>query len=194
MSRVDAGRGRAGCTIESMRVAVVVVAALLLGSTNPRRVEVTAENVHSLYKSFDRLTAEPMSVSPELSAQCMSILQKRRAPEAEPSNPHANALVHVYSHAVDPSVFASPERRFPVGTIVVKEKLASDLTAEGVGGMQKMEPGYDPEGGDWLYFYGSRSAGFTSGRLENCRSCHLGARASDFVYFVSGHEPADQAR
>ena len=177
-----------------MRVAVVVAATLFLGSTTPRRVEVTAENVHSLYKSFDRLTAEPMSVSPTLSEQCVRFGPKPRTPKAEPSNPHANALVHVYSHGVDPSVFASPERRFPVGTIVVKEKLASDLTAEGVGGMQKMEPGYDPEGGDWLYFYGSRSTGFTSGRLENCRSCHLGARASDFVYFVSSHESADQAR
>ena len=176
-----------------MRAALVVAAALLLAPTTVERVEVTGANVRSIYKSFDRLTAEPMEVSAAISVLCAPDLGGRAA-EVERSGPHAEALVHLYSHGVAPSVFASPERHFPVGAIVVKEKLASDLTATGVGGMEKMEPGYDPEGGDWRYFYSSRSSGFTSGRLDNCRSCHLRAKESDFVYFVGSHDAAGQTR
>ena len=175
-----------------MRAALVVAAALLLAPTIVERVEVTGENVRSIYKSFDRLTAEPMEVSAQLSVLCAPMFGRER--EVERAGPHAQALVHVYSHGVAASIFDSPERQFPVGTIVVKEKLAPDLTATGVGGMQKMEPGYDPEGGDWLYFYGSRSSGFTSGRLDTCRSCHLRAKESDFVYFVGSHDAGSDAR
>lgn len=178
-----------------MRPALVVVAAaLLLGPTAPKRLEVTGENVHSVYKSFDRLTAEPLEVSWRLSMVCAPAFDDGLAREVARAGPHAQALVHLYSHGVDESIFAARERQFPVGTIVVKEKLTSDLTADGVGGMQKMRPGYDPEGGDWLYFYGSRSGRFFSGRLENCRSCHLRAKESDFVYFLSSHDAPYETR
>jgi hypothetical protein len=177
--------------MDMMRAAVVMAAALLLGSTS-ERPQVNAENVHSLYKSFDRPTPIPMHVSPWLAAACASVARSSDdlAREVERAGPHARALVHLYAHGADESIFAVPERQFPVGTIVVKEKLGVDSTATAVGGMQKMEPGYDPEGGDWLYFYGSRKGGFTSGRLESCRSCHRRAKETDFVYFVSDHEPA----
>jgi len=171
----------------------VVIAALLLVEAPPGRLEVTAENVDSVYKGFDRLTAEPMQVSAWISTLCMPPTRDHLAQERERAGPHAQALVHLYSHGVGTAVFAAHERQFPVGTIVVKEKLAPDLTATGMGGMQKMEPGYDPEGGDWLYFFSSPSSGFTSGRLENCRSCHLRAKESDFVYFVDSHD-SRQAR
>jgi hypothetical protein len=177
-----------------MRAALVVAAALLLAPTTAERVEVTGGNVQSLYKSFHRLTAEPMQVSARLSAACAPPTGDPLAQEVERAGPHARALVHLYSHGVDDSLFASPERQFPVGTIVVKEKLAADLTTTGVGGMQKMAPGYDPEGGDWLYFYSSRSGRFFSGRLDTCRSCHLRARESDFVYFLRGHDSGRQTR
>jgi len=175
-----------------MRAALVLAGALLLAPTTVERLQVTRDNVGSIYKSFDRLTAEPVEVSAALFALCGPMFGAER--EVERAGPHARALVHLYSHGVDAAVFASPERQFPVGTIVVKEKLAPDLTATGVGGMQKMEPGYDPEGGDWLYFYGSRSSGFTSGRLDTCRSCHLRAKESDFVYFVGSHDAGSDAR
>lgn len=175
-----------------MRAVALVAGALLLAPTTAERLVVTGDNVGSIYKSFERLTAEPVEVSAALSALCAPEFGAAR--EVERAGPHAQALVHLYSHGVDASVFASPERQFPVGTIVVKKKLASDLTATGVGGMQKMEPGYDAEGGDWLYFYGSRSTGFTSGRLDNCRSCHLRAKESDFVYFVGSHDAGSQTR
>lgn len=180
-----------------MRPALLVAAAaLLLGPTPPERLEVTGENVHSFYKSFDRLNDEPIEVSAWLSAACAPAFghDHDRAREVERAGPHAQALVHLYARGVDKSTFASHERQFPVGTIVVKEKLTDDFKPDGVGGMRKMPPGYDPEGGDWLYFYSSKSGGFFSGRLENCRSCHLRAKESDFVYFVSSHDHTDEAR
>ncbi len=180
-----------------MRPALVVAAAaLLLGPTPPKPLEVTGENVLSFYKTFDRLNDEPIEVSAWLSAVCAPAFghDHDRAREVERAGPHTDALVHLYAHGVDKSTFASPERQFPVGTIVVKEKLTDDFKPDGVGGMRKMPPGYDPEGGDWLYFYSSKSGGFFSGRLENCRSCHLRAKESDFVYFVSSHDDTGEAR
>lgn len=181
-----------------MRPALLLAAAVLLLGPAPReRVEVTGENVHSFYKSFDRLNDEPIAVSAWISAACAPAFfgNDDRKREVERAGPHTDALVHVYAHGVDKSAFAALERQFPVGTIVVKEKLTDDFKPAGVGGMQKMPPGYDPEGGDWLYFYSSKSGGgFFSGRLENCRSCHLRAKESDFVYFVSGHHAGRRGR
>jgi hypothetical protein len=177
-----------------MRAGLAVFVLLALGQATPERLEVTGKNVLSFYKGFDRLTERPMAVSASLSTLCVSPVPDLLEAERERAGPHAQTLVHLYSHGVDRSTFAAEERRFPAGTLVVKEKLAADLRAEGVGGMQKMEPGYDPEGGDWLYFYASRSGSFTSGRLESCRSCHLRAKASDFVYYVAGHDTSRTAR
>jgi hypothetical protein len=171
----------------AMRALVVAAAVLLLGATAAERGTITAETVPSVYQQFERLTAQPKEVSAWISMLCRTRGPSDYERERERAGPHAFAQVHLYVHGVDGALFAQPERQFPVGTIVVKEKLTPDLTAEGIGGMQKMEPGYDPEGGDWRYFYWSQADGFTAGRLDNCRSCHLGAKASDFVFAVGSN-------
>lgn len=168
-----------------MRVSPLFSALLLIGATTPACVEITAENAQSFYRDFPRLTNQPKEVSAWLSAQCASPEEAQQAQEAERSGPHAHSFVHLYFHGVEKAEFAKSERVFPVGAIVVKEKLGADGTPAAVGGMEKMEPGYDPKSGDWRYFFSSPASGFSSGRLENCRSCHSRAREADFVYFTT---------
>jgi hypothetical protein len=63
---------------------------------------------------------------------------------------------------------------------------------DGIGGMVKRQPGYDPEHGDWEYFYvelaselpkrrpiKGRSA---TGRLANCIDCHSYTAETDYVF------------
>jgi hypothetical protein len=182
-----------------MRTVLVASCALLLGAGAAERVEITPANVRTFYRDFDRLTRRPMAVDATISELCVapdpaSGPRNGPAQERERYGPHQDSYVHLYVRGVERAVFARARRRFPVGTIVVKEKLApglpagaggaAELVPNGVGGMQKMPRGYDAEGGDWLYFYSSPSGELTSGRLESCRSCHLRALESDFVFYV----------
>ena len=163
------------------------VLCLLGAASGP--VTVTAENVQTFYRSYARLTERPLEVSPLLSALCTSFSPEHYKREEERAGPHARAFAHVYVGGVAASELGKEEREFPVGTVVVKEKLGADLSVVGIGGMQKMSPGYDAEGGDWKYFYSSRTSAFSSGRLETCRSCHARAKSSDFVYFIAKAHP-----
>jgi hypothetical protein len=57
----------------------------------------------------------------------------------------------------------------------------SETTHNGVGGMVKRPPGYDPEHGDWEYFYFEDPAKIESGKIGSCVACHAGA-GQDHVF------------
>lgn len=85
--------------------------------------------------------------------------------------------------------FEQSAKSYPVGSVIVKEKLAQDgkpglsVNAEtGIAGMIKQEPGYSPEHGDWAYFYVESPAAAVSGRLDSCIDCHGNAKANDYVF------------
>ena len=78
---------------------------------------------------------------------------------------------------------------YPVGSVVVKEKRAQPPMADsapeahdGVGGMIKRPAGYDPQHGDWEYFYFETPDAIETGRIASCVQCHAGAASSDFVF------------
>ncbi|MDB6068335.1 MAG: hypothetical protein JWR26_4543 [Pedosphaera sp.] len=52
----------------------------------------------------------------------------------------------------------------------------------GVGGMVKRAPGYDPAHGDWEYFYFDDAAKIQSGRIASCVGCHETAKGKDYVF------------
>ena len=140
------------------------------------------------YRSFARMTGEPRSVPHSLAVRCSIPGKAEMDKYREDYGPHLQALVHVYANDAAQAELARRERRFPAGAIIVKEKLGRGMAVVGIGGMQKMPPGYDPEGGDWKYFYSETPGKFAEGKLGNCRSCHMRARAMDHVYFSIGAE------
>lgn len=90
-----------------------------------------------------------------------------------------------------------PSSEYPIGGVIVKEKRVgffSDPEHEdelnsygsdqfdGVGGMIKREPGFDPEHGDWEYFYFEDASKITRGKIQSCIECHAMARETDFVF------------
>ena len=82
------------------------------------------------------------------------------------------------------------EVRYPVGSVIVKEKKMQGFyteaglqgTGSGVGGMIKREKGYDEANGDWEYFYFENPNAIQSGKIKSCVQCHKNAAESDFVF------------
>jgi hypothetical protein len=83
--------------------------------------------------------------------------------------------------------FKAVNKPLPVGTTVVKEK-HSEMLAKGspaeYGAMIKREPGYDPEHGDWEYFYVVQKPEkkVTRGKLQTCIECHSHVKDGDYLF------------
>lgn len=113
------------------------------------------------------------------------------APEKEPAT-HAGAESFgvVYANAAARRSIESLEpQTFPVGSIIVREKLASadselpDLLAV----MIKRAPGFNSKAGDWefLLVEGNASKIIERQKKGSCLDCHASQSARDFVYPLS---------
>jgi len=77
---------------------------------------------------------------------------------------------------------------FPVGAVIVKEKLSSrdSKSPELMTVMVKREKGYNPDAGDWEYSVidGAGKKVVEQGKIQQCISCHdeSPARQSDHVF------------
>ncbi|MCE9610855.1 MAG: cytochrome P460 family protein [Chthoniobacter sp.] len=165
-------------------------------------IVVTKESAFTFYQQFTRMTESPQKIPQEVLNNSMGgcgstfnlaevapprkINPKGAARKEEKlkkeNGPHYNTWVHLYVNESAEQTLARKQHTFPVGAVVVKEKLGDQMQVTGVGGMIKRPPGYDPRNGDWEYFYGDKGGGFTSGHLTNCVDCHANARHKDYVF------------
>lgn len=142
---------------------------------------VTAENVGTFYRSFPRLTDQPHQAGVELLMLC-NAPNNASADRSARYGPHRESMVHYYANSVAREILPLKAGSFPKGAVIVKEKLAADGSVRAIGGMIKRASGFNPEGGDWEYFYFEKRSGFAGGRLENCAACHAEAKKSDYVF------------
>jgi hypothetical protein len=156
--------------------------------------EVDINRVAREYRTLRLITSEPAEVNPYLVVFCISrssFIENAR----ERSGPHAFSKINIYMNDSAADAFAAGSTSYPTGSVVVKEKLGStvdDLGAtDGVGGMVKRETGYDPDHGDWEYFYFDTPDNIETGRIESCVQCHERAKATDYV-FGSWSAPAGE--
>lgn len=127
--------------------------------------------------------------------------------------PHANASVVIYMNDAAATAFRAKAAAYPVGAVVIKEKKLGahhdeagnwvPAAGDGVGGMIKRAAGYDPEHGDWEYFYFDQSSAYDmstvvkpafkveSGRIASCAQCHDAAKRTDYVFgsWENPHNP-----
>ena len=89
--------------------------------------------------------------------------------------PHAQAWVHFYVNESAAQAVADRAMEFPVGAVIVKEKLGDKKEVTGVAGMIKRASGYDASNGDWEFFFYTPGGEFSSGKVANCIDCHKGA-------------------
>jgi hypothetical protein len=82
-------------------------------------------------------------------------------------------------------VIVSGKGTYPVGSLVIKSKLASadDPTPHLFTVMQKMATGYDSKRGDWKYTVidGIAYREMASGRIDSCIECHEQYKETDYV-------------
>ena len=95
--------------------------------------------------------------------------------------------IHVFVNEIArPAMYQKNEPRFPIGSIIVKEKWHSDRDAAPtlLTVMMKRESGFNPETGDWEYFTfdGAGTQMTSRGRIESCMECHIAKPNTDFVF------------
>lgn len=156
------------------------------------------------YHSFQKITLKPAVIDPRLFALCIenpsTEMMEHRAAIGAPSS----AAVDIYMNDSAADSFNKKEH-YKTGAMIIKEKMLLPYKPEpgspplplvdlnpvrGIGGMLKREPGYDPENGDWEYFYKNVNNPGTRGRLENCVQCHATAKDTDRVFGYWAPDPA----
>jgi hypothetical protein len=123
----------------------------------------------SAWQSWEKLSAEPF-----------------------PSEHGSAAFVDVYVSPDHVDAFTSLEGDMPQGMAIVKAAYGDAGGAPGeleaLTVMAKMEPGYDPEHGDWYYgvLDPSGATAMQQGKLQMCIGCHEGA-GTDYVFGETGN-------
>jgi len=168
--------------------AVVNVREVRLVRATPRAAadRPDARAIAATYRSLRAMTAEPVRVDAGLAMLCRGVTPADVRKVRDAHGPHALTAVRVFMNDAAAGAFATPGTKYPVGSVIVKEKTAlrdgQDGGHDGVGGMIKRAPGYDPAHGDWEYLYFEDAASVECGRIASCIDCHSGAAAADFVF------------
>ena len=150
-------------------------------SSPPAQLDANALHAEILkYKTWTVVNAEPVKLDPVMAALCADI-------RSRPDTPHKDKYIRVYVNTVGEEAFLTTKNpKFPIGTIVVKEKLSEkqSQTPEFYTIMLKREAGYNPRGGDWQYLImdSAKLKIEKPANLESCQSCHAAwAAKSDSI-------------
>ncbi len=110
-------------------------------------------------------------------------------PKKPPKGSHETAFGVVYANdAAARVLLALAPGKFPVGSVIVREKLAnaSATKPELLAAMIKREAGFNPAGGDWefLLFDGALTRVRERQKKGSCLACHASQQSRDFVFPV----------
>ncbi|HET6892462.1 MAG TPA: cytochrome P460 family protein [Pyrinomonadaceae bacterium] len=137
------------------------------------------------YKSWTRVNPVPLLLPTPLDALCR--MPTSRDLIETSSNPHRRKYFTVYVNDLGRSAMMNEAKpSFPKNTVIVKEKLiARDSNSpELLTVMVKRGEGFNPASGDWEYMVlngtGTKIEG--SGKLQNCQSCHVLNKSTDYVF------------
>lgn len=114
-----------------------------------------------------------------------TVVSESKTPNSE-NDSHNFVFGVVYTNDSAKAEFEKENPQFPVGSIIVREKLttADATTPEVVIAMVKREKGFSAETGDWEFFvFGG--ADFKLQKREtksDCSACHIKAEKTDWVF------------
>ena len=146
-------------------------------TTLPTNRDPTAAEIAIGYTSLSLMTPEPVWVGAALTVACIGPTPQQEELSRKTYGVHDNNRINVFMNDRAAKIFQSSKHSYPVGSIIVKQK-----QFRGVGGMIKRSPGFDPEHGDWEYFYFEDSQKIQSGKIASCVNCHAGAGETDHVF------------
>lgn len=143
------------------------------------------------YTNFPQITKGVVFVNPELAMLCRGASKEEVDAARIRLGPHANTGIVIFMNDQAATAFRKNAGQYPVGAVVVKQKTVHGYTDKlgkrvvgdnGVGGMVKRSPGFDPKHGDWEYFYFENPKRIESGRITSCVQCHSSAKDKDYVF------------
>jgi len=144
------------------------------------------------FTNYSQITKSVVHVNPTLAMLCRGASKVEVEVARIRFGPHANTGILIYMNKVAADAFATNASAYPIGAVIVKQKSIHGYTDKGgqpvhdadtgVGGMVKRPPGYDPNHGDWEYFYFEDTKKIESGRISTCVQCHTSAKDKDYVF------------
>ncbi|HEY6188165.1 MAG TPA: cytochrome P460 family protein [Pyrinomonadaceae bacterium] len=139
------------------------------------------------YKNWTKVNAVPQLMPERVAAACAMVVSPRGAVIDGPGNPHRDKFFTVYVNDVGRAAMLHEKNpKFPVGSIIVKEKLTDKEgpSPELLTVMIKREKDFNSASGDWEYMVldgaGTKIEG--RGQLQNCQACHLANQKSDYIF------------
>ncbi len=134
------------------------------------------------YKRWTKATSQPKPIRMESWLSCAGV----SADPDDSKNPHNGRFINIFvNDFAKEALFHQKHPNFPVGSVIVKEKLTDSrsnlpvlLTV-----MTKRETGFNPDSGDWEYlvYDGDGKKIQLQGKLQVCQSCHAKWKKQDFV-------------
>ena len=135
------------------------------------------------YRSWTSPSKEPVAVPAYLWNMCVIPTAAHRAEAMKEHGPHAARLIRVYANAAAAAELPRPQHRFPVGSVIAKDKLGamSDDLPLGVAFMVKHDGPRFRDTGGWEFLFYPQS-GDAKATHQACAACHRGAKRGDYVF------------
>ncbi len=139
------------------------------------------------YKTWTKVSQDDFKMDAAASIACAAAVREVSIKGSDIENsPHKDKYINVYINAIGrDEMLTKKNPKFPVGTVVVKEKLSSpdSLSPELLTVMIKRKKGFNPEVGDWEFMTlnGQATEVTAKGKLESCQSCHLDYKQNDYI-------------
>lgn len=184
--------------IAILAVGLVCVLALLVNHLAKAKPAPARDNQDNLarpqqvkeiagYQNWTKVNAVPQLMPKPLAIACVIWRAPGGVIVNGETNPHREKYLTVYVNDVgQKAMLREKNPKFPVGSVIVKEKLPAkdSQTPELLTVMIKQEKGFNPTNGDWEYMVvdgtGTRLEG--RGDLQNCQSCHLANKKTDYIF------------
>lgn len=139
------------------------------------------------YKNWTKVNAVPQLMPERVAAACAMVMSPGGSVIDGPDNPHRDKYFTVYVNDVGRAAMLNEKNpKFPVGSIIVKEKLTDKESSspELLTVMIKREKDFNRASGDWEYMVldgaGTKMEG--RGQLQNCQACHLANQKTDYIF------------
>lgn len=166
---------------------VLSLGACVLWSQTPGKKYIPLDKTDDIknYKNWFCVTPRPVYLLPAIATLCRPATPEEV--KEDDSNPHMSRYFNVYVNPLGKKAMLTAKNpRFPVGSIIVKEKLPSEKShsPELLTVMIKRKKGYDRAHGDWEYLVtnGKGTKIQECGKMETCQSCHASQKTTDYVY------------
>ncbi|MEO6326633.1 MAG: cytochrome P460 family protein [Thermoanaerobaculia bacterium] len=157
-----------------MRLALVVVLATQASTLPPELLG---------YKQWAAATKEPHPIPMQLWTQCSLPTHEQESSAIQEHGPHAKRYVRVFGNGIaSHELIAKGTPHFPVGSIIVKEKLlsSSERKPEAIAAMIKREAGFNKATGDWDFMF--IRDGKVAVETSSCAKCHESRADQDYVF------------